>query len=223
MRTNKQWLTDLMNEGFEAMRKTITCRMETQIGNADNWHMAQSIEVYEIVLRNIYFSAIDWSGKYECKNLAWVRVDLIEKNLAVPVGSDYYGGKEPLPFRWLDDDEGFQILYMGAWVDAQSIDWDFTDAVPTDDTPESKKDGLAWLKPEIVKENGVVEIGQLYYGKPDPLPYRIRGNAYFEVLYGREWIDAEREDWVLSVPVPSVDSCTKPSDMAFLDGSKEDA
>ncbi len=223
MRTNKQRLTGIMDDHFASMKADISNHMQNQIGN-DNWHMAQSIEVYEVVLRNIYFSAIDWQGKYECKNLAWVRVDLIEKNLAVPVGSDYYGGKDPLPYRWLDDDEGFQILYMGVWVDAQSIDWDFTDDVPYDDTKKAEHcDGLAWLKPEILKESGVVEIGQIYYGKKEPLPYRIRGNAYFEVLHCGEWIDAERDDWTLSVPVPNVDSCTKPEDMAFLDGSKEDA
>ncbi len=134
MRTNKEWLTDLMNEHFDSMKKDISNHMKVQIQN-DDWYMARSIEVYEVVLRNIFFSAIDWTSEYEQKDIAWVRADIIEKNLAVSVGSGFYGGKEPLPYCWLNDgdvdklDDCFQILYMGEWVDAQRCDWDFTDAV----------------------------------------------------------------------------------------------
>ena len=51
-----------------------------------------------------------------------VRQDLLDEGLSVEVGGDYYGGSEPLPVRWDDDD--FQVFYNGEWVDACSIDWE---------------------------------------------------------------------------------------------------
>lgn len=57
--------------------------------------------------------------------LAKVRLDLIEKGQSVPVGNENYDGKEPLMYRWTDDDEGFQVFYKGKWVEAMSIDWVF--------------------------------------------------------------------------------------------------
>ncbi len=124
MRTNKQKLIEIAEEHFESMKRDITERMKDQIGN-DNWYMSRAIEVYERVLVNTYFSGIDWIAKEECKNLAWVRPDLIKQGLAVPIGKTYYGSKNPLPFRWLDDDEGFEVCYCGEWIEAKSIDWDF--------------------------------------------------------------------------------------------------
>ncbi len=124
MRTNKQKLTDIINGHFKAMRLDINKFMGDQIGN-DEWHTAKSIAIYERVLINTYFSGIDWISKGECKNLAWVRPDLLKQGLAVPIGEVYYGCEKPLPFRWLDDDEGFEVYYCGEWVSAQSIDWEF--------------------------------------------------------------------------------------------------
>lgn len=147
MRTNKEWLTDLMNEHFDSMKTDISNHMKVQIQN-DDWYMAKSIEVYEVVLRNIIFSAIDWSSEYEQKDIAWVRVDLIASGLAVPVGSGFYGGKEPLPYRWLGDGEHFQILYVGEWVEADSSHWDFSDAVCK--SPED----LAFLDGSEADSNG---------------------------------------------------------------------
>ena len=56
---------------------------------------------------------------------AKVRSDLIEKGLAVPVGNEYYDGKKPLMYRWIDDDKEFQVFYKGKWVEGNSIDWVF--------------------------------------------------------------------------------------------------
>jgi hypothetical protein len=61
--------------------------------------------------------------------LAWIRPDIIEKGLAVPVGQVFYGKGKPLPYRWFNE-ETFEVCYCGEWVEAQSIDWDFSDAVP---------------------------------------------------------------------------------------------
>ncbi len=131
MSTNKDKLKALMHQHFHNMKKDINNCIGTQIRN-DSWHLSKAIEDYELVLINTYFSSIDWASEYEVKDLAWIRPDIIEKNLAVPVGSGYYGGKDPLPYRWLGNDEVFEVLYGGVWVEAQSIDWDFTDALVQD-------------------------------------------------------------------------------------------
>ncbi len=134
MRTNKERLTAYMQEHFDNMRNDISARMGVHIGNQD-WQSAKSIEVYETVLRNIYFSAIDWTAEYEQKDIAWLRPDIIEKGYGVRIGTFYYGGKEPLPYRWRGNCY-FEVLYMGGWVDADSSHWDFTDAlVPDGDMP----------------------------------------------------------------------------------------
>ncbi len=56
-----------------------------------------------------------------------VRKDLQKQNLRVPIGIWYYSGSYPLPYRWLKDDEGFQVFYNSQWQDAESIDFDFLD------------------------------------------------------------------------------------------------
>lgn len=63
---------------------------------------------------------------------AWVRVDLLNKGLAVPVGDDcFYGAAKPLYYRWVDFDT-FEVFYNGRWLSAESIDWDFTNKVVTE-------------------------------------------------------------------------------------------
>lgn len=57
-------------------------------------------------------------------HFANVRKDIIEREESVPIGNDYYGEKEPLPYRWFND-KIFQIFYKGNWQKAESIDWDF--------------------------------------------------------------------------------------------------
>jgi hypothetical protein len=128
MRTNKERLRAYMEEHFINMKADITNRMRDYIGN-DNWHTAKSIKLHEVLLMNMYFTSIDWQSEHECKDLAWIRPDIIGKGLAVPVGSDYYGGKYPLPYRRRGN-AYFEILYAGEWVDAQSGDWDLSDTVP---------------------------------------------------------------------------------------------
>lgn len=59
----------------------------------------------------------------EKEKLAYVRKELIDDDLGVPVGDYMYSEKAPLPYRWVDND--FQVLYLGKWRDANSIDWNF--------------------------------------------------------------------------------------------------
>jgi hypothetical protein len=58
-----------------------------------------------------------------------VRPDLVAKNLRVPIGDGYplnaSNEKRPILYRWLKDDEGFQVFVNEKWQDAESIDFDF--------------------------------------------------------------------------------------------------
>lgn len=57
-----------------------------------------------------------------------VRKDLLKLGLGVPVGDFFYYSKEPLPYRWINEDsedETFQVFYRGNWLEAHSIDFDF--------------------------------------------------------------------------------------------------
>ncbi|MDY0300289.1 MAG: hypothetical protein RBQ99_01755 [Trichlorobacter sp.] len=56
------------------------------------------------------------------ESLVEIRPDLQEQELGVPVGDDYYDGKEPLKSRWIGDNI-FQVLHEGQWKVAYSIDW----------------------------------------------------------------------------------------------------
>ena len=54
-----------------------------------------------------------------------IRQDLLNKELSVPIGEIYYSEPTPLPYRWLEDNKGFQVKHNNEWLDAESIDWDF--------------------------------------------------------------------------------------------------
>lgn len=56
-----------------------------------------------------------------------VRPDLTKRNLSVPVGNTKFGETDAVPYRWLKDDEGFQVFCLGQWRDAESIDFEFLD------------------------------------------------------------------------------------------------
>jgi hypothetical protein len=59
---------------------------------------------------------------------AKIRQDLLEQELAVPVGDGHYSSKESVAYRWLNlgqDNEQFQVHVNGEWQDAESIDFDF--------------------------------------------------------------------------------------------------
>jgi hypothetical protein len=56
--------------------------------------------------------------------LAYIREDLLERNLAIPVGRKYYSLKEPLKCRWKGD-WIFQVYLDKKWRKAESIDWNF--------------------------------------------------------------------------------------------------
>lgn len=57
--------------------------------------------------------------------MARVRQDLINERFGVPVGGGTYFDKKPVPYRWINDTEKFQVFLDGAWEDAESIDFEF--------------------------------------------------------------------------------------------------
>jgi hypothetical protein len=55
-----------------------------------------------------------------------IRADILEQELRVPVGEEYYGSADPIPYRWKDDgDDVFEVYHNGSWKEAQSIDFEF--------------------------------------------------------------------------------------------------
>lgn len=54
-----------------------------------------------------------------------LRKDLASKNTQVAVGNRWVSSTYPMKYRWLGEDEGFQIWAHNDWQDAESIDWDF--------------------------------------------------------------------------------------------------
>ncbi len=120
-------LNNIVNQHFEAMKHEIRHELATRIGNNNQWHTSDSIYHLEATARQFIYNVIDWLPEKKAEQkLAWLRTDLLEKRLGVPVGEVYYGSKEPLPYRWVNE-ETFEVCYCGEWLEAQSIDWDFTD------------------------------------------------------------------------------------------------
>lgn len=58
-----------------------------------------------------------------------VRSDLRRSELSVCIGSLYYGGNARMKYRWID--EQFQVFYLNQWMDAESIDFEFTQTFKT--------------------------------------------------------------------------------------------
>ncbi|MFQ5686297.1 MAG: hypothetical protein ACE5GV_06515 [Candidatus Scalindua sp.] len=56
--------------------------------------------------------------------VAYIRKDLVIADLSVPVGDIYYSDKEPLPYRWIAEND-FEVFLNNIWQSADSIDWDF--------------------------------------------------------------------------------------------------
>lgn len=54
-----------------------------------------------------------------------IRKSILDKGLAVPIGDKHASPYYDLQYRWLNDDEQFQVFYLGEWQDAESIDFDF--------------------------------------------------------------------------------------------------
>lgn len=52
-----------------------------------------------------------------------IRPDLLKNGLGVPVGDVYYFDSDPIPYRWIG--EIFQVLILGVWLTACSIDFEF--------------------------------------------------------------------------------------------------
>lgn len=57
-------------------------------------------------------------------NRVYIRKDLLEMSLGVPVGNTYYWEDAPLEYRWVDDTR-FEVKYNGEWQEAESMDWEF--------------------------------------------------------------------------------------------------
>jgi hypothetical protein len=55
--------------------------------------------------------------------LAYLRDDLIDSGLSVPVGNTFYGDKTPLHYKI--DREGFRVKLNNKWQEAESIDWNY--------------------------------------------------------------------------------------------------
>jgi hypothetical protein len=128
---NRNKLQAIIDEHFDNMHNEINEEMKGSIQD-QNWYMLNQIEAAELTLSNEIYESIAWQPTMADGTpypLAWVRPDIIRKGLAVPVGVLYYGAGQPLPYRWYNE-ETFEVCYMGAWQTAQSIDWDFSDAVP---------------------------------------------------------------------------------------------
>lgn len=54
-----------------------------------------------------------------------IRKDLLKKGLSVPVGDEYYGSPNPLPYRWTGEGgDDFQVYHNFKWKFAQSIDFE---------------------------------------------------------------------------------------------------
>lgn len=66
-----------------------------------------------------------------------VRQSILDKGQSVPVGKDYYGEPDSLEYRWVNDDEYFQVLHEGIWQNAESIDWEFID--DDDESPQERQ------------------------------------------------------------------------------------
>lgn len=67
------------------------------------------------------------TNKIKSAGYCSARTDLLKKNLSVPIGKFQQHSSYPLPYRWLKDDDGFQIFYCDNWEDAESIDFNFLD------------------------------------------------------------------------------------------------
>jgi hypothetical protein len=57
--------------------------------------------------------------------LCWIRQDIRKHRYAVPVGDGYYEKHDPLHYRWINDDNTFQVYLDCRWQDAYSGDFDF--------------------------------------------------------------------------------------------------
>lgn len=58
------------------------------------------------------------------KNKAYIRKDLLEMGLGVPVGNTYYWEDAPLEYRWVNENH-FEVFYNNEWQEAESMDWEF--------------------------------------------------------------------------------------------------
>lgn len=62
------------------------------------------------------------------KKYCKVRKDLIEQGIAVPIGNNKYYLTLPIEYRWVGEDEDeFEVKYIGEWMSANSIDFEFED------------------------------------------------------------------------------------------------
>ena len=73
-------------------------------------------EIEEFIHENGYTSHHLW---------CWMRNDLYEDGLHIPVGEDnYILNRSPHAYKWKGDDD-FLIFLNGCWQEAESADWEF--------------------------------------------------------------------------------------------------
>ena len=63
------------------------------------------------------------------KNYCRIRKDLLEDDIMIPLSINsnytYIGTSRKKQYRWINDDEQFQIKHCGKWYNAESIDFEF--------------------------------------------------------------------------------------------------
>ncbi len=122
---HKNQLEAIATEHFDNMKNEIQEVMAAVIGNSD-WYMASSLEQAESSFIQLMHNVIDWQETTPTYEQAWIREDILEKRLGVPVGNKFYGLRDALSYRWTGHaDETFQVWYEGAWEHASAEDWQF--------------------------------------------------------------------------------------------------
>jgi hypothetical protein len=58
------------------------------------------------------------------KHRAVLRKDILEAELSIPIGGEYYFGNKIFRYKYNKKDEFF-VYYKGGWKEADSIDFDF--------------------------------------------------------------------------------------------------
>lgn len=120
---HKNQIEAIATEHFDNMKNEIQEEMAANIVDS-GWYMASSLEQAESNFIKLMHNVIEWQENTPTYKQAWIRADIVEKGLAVPVGDKFYGLREPLSYQWLND-ETFQVFFEGSWQEAHSIDWDF--------------------------------------------------------------------------------------------------
>lgn len=62
----------------------------------------------------------------EGDGIAFIRQKLLDQEVGVSIGVKYrYLSERPLPYRWINKDNKFQVYFNSSWHETVSTDWDF--------------------------------------------------------------------------------------------------